>query len=223
MPFGAFGKLPQKRDFIAHNLARAVLEPFEAWLQQAVAASRAELGDRWLDFYLHAPLWRFHLGRDILGRTAAGVVMPSVDAVGRYFPLAILYVAEAGEEIAPPTHDPADAWFEAIEARLLDVLATEEKIEPPALIDGLPPRAIAARPPEPFPERHRNGLFWRSSADAASLLAAIGPAESWIAASAKSIWWAAPVGGGAAVFVSPGLPQPACFAEMIRTRIAPSA
>ena len=46
MPFGIFGKLPQKRDFIAHNLPRGVLEPFETWLQSAVAASRAELAWR---------------------------------------------------------------------------------------------------------------------------------------------------------------------------------
>src|SRR5262245_11063690 len=47
MSFGVFGKLPQKRDFVALNIPRAVLEPFETWLQSAVAASRNELKDDW--------------------------------------------------------------------------------------------------------------------------------------------------------------------------------
>ena len=61
MAFGTFGKLPQKRDFIALNLPRAVLEPFETWLQQAVAASRNELGNAWQDIYLVSPLSLIHI------------------------------------------------------------------------------------------------------------------------------------------------------------------
>ena len=43
MAWGLFGKLPQKRDFVALGIPHAVLHPFETWLQSAVAASRNEL------------------------------------------------------------------------------------------------------------------------------------------------------------------------------------
>src|SRR5690606_31180273 len=58
MGFGLFGKLPQKRDFVALGVPRAVLEPFETWLQSAVAASRSDLGLGWQERYLVAPIWR---------------------------------------------------------------------------------------------------------------------------------------------------------------------
>ena len=85
MGFGVFGKLPQKRDFVALNLPRAVLEPFETWLQSAVALSRNELGPSWQDIYLVSPIWRFWIGaRHIVGalRRRADA---SVDSVGRFF------------------------------------------------------------------------------------------------------------------------------------------
>ena len=110
MGFGIFGKLPQKRDFIALNLPRAVLEPFENWLQSAIAASRNELGTAWQDLYLVSPIWRFWIGGDILTTACAGALMPSVDSVGRFFPLAIIYHAEPGEVIVPPPFDPLDVW-----------------------------------------------------------------------------------------------------------------
>ena len=69
MAFGVFGKLPQKRDFIALNLPRMVLEPFETWLQSAVAASRSELGAAWQELYLVSPIWRFWIGGEIFGVT----------------------------------------------------------------------------------------------------------------------------------------------------------
>ena len=37
MPFGLFGKVPQKRDFLAVNLPDTILHPFETWLQTSLA------------------------------------------------------------------------------------------------------------------------------------------------------------------------------------------
>src|SRR5262245_12632235 len=122
MAFGLFGKLPQKRDFVAINVPRAVLEPFETWLQSAVAASRNELGDAWREHYLVAPIWRFWIGGGIFGVDCAGSLVPSVDKVGRFFPLTILYSAENGQGIVAPPFDSLDAWYSLIEERLLSCL-----------------------------------------------------------------------------------------------------
>jgi type VI secretion system protein ImpM len=56
--------------------------------------------------------------------------MPSVDGVGRSFPLAI-FVGEGDASLPPPELEPNDPWFEAAEAVLLDALepgATLERI-----------------------------------------------------------------------------------------------
>lgn len=119
---GLYGKLPIKRDFIAENIPRGFLPLWEPWLQGAVASSRLELGSRWQGIYLSAPIWRFWIGHAHCGRTVTGAFMPSVDGIGRYFPLTLVAAAEETEVIAPPTKEPADAWYEAAEDLLLSAL-----------------------------------------------------------------------------------------------------
>ena len=100
MGFGLFGKLPQKRDFITFGIAGEVLVPLETWLQTAVAASRSELGRGWEEVYLVAPIWRFWIGADVFGANCAGALMPSVDGIGRFFPLLAIYACEHGRYLA---------------------------------------------------------------------------------------------------------------------------
>ncbi|MBA3446576.1 MAG: type VI secretion system-associated protein TagF [Pseudaminobacter sp.] len=218
MGFGVYGKLPQKRDFIALNVPRGVLEPFEAWLQSAVAASRAELGAAWRDHYLIAPIWRFWIGADILGAVCTGSMVPSVDGVGRFFPLAILYCGEAGQEIAPPPFDPRDAWHEAIEERLLGVLDENAKIEVDRLTAGLDAPDGGAARPEPPPIAFKRGHVWRSGdGTASSLLAGLIEADYWTSASTRSFWWTN--GGsdtGPQVYVRNALPDPFFYVDMIK-------
>ncbi len=137
MAYGLFGKAPQKRDFLSLNMPNAVLHPFETWLQSAVAASRSELGREWDNHYLVAPIWRFWLGREVLGTACMGAVMSSLDQVGRYFPLAIIYYADPGEELVPPLMNTQPAWYEAIEQRLLAVLSRTYEVDIATLLDGL--------------------------------------------------------------------------------------
>jgi type VI secretion system protein ImpM len=147
MGYGLFGKLPQKRDFVSVGLPHQVLHPFETWLQSAVAASRNEIGRDWQNYYMVAPIWNFWLGPQVLGTTCAGALMPSVDQVGRYFPLAIIYVAEQGEDLPPPLLDPMSGWYREIDQRLLAVLATEGQFEVTSVLSGLPSPQIAAFSP----------------------------------------------------------------------------
>ena len=61
---------------------------WDGWLQECLAASRAALGERWLDIYLTSPAWRFACAAGACGPApVVGVMVPSVDRVGRYFPL----------------------------------------------------------------------------------------------------------------------------------------
>lgn len=151
MGYGLFGKVPQKRDFMSVQMPTAVLSPFETWLQSAVAASRNELGQAWQDHYLTAPIWRFWIGEQILGTRVAGALMPSVDQVGRYFPLSIMYFAQPGEPLPPPLLDPLDHWYVPIEQRLLMALGEDTDAYLSGVLNGLLPPDQTPLPPPPPP------------------------------------------------------------------------
>jgi type VI secretion system protein ImpM len=94
---GFYGKVPALGDFVQRRLPPGFLAVWDAWLQNLVQASRAELGAAWLDAWLQAPIWHFQLGVGLAGPAPGfGVLIPSVDRVGRYFPFSILGLSAAG-------------------------------------------------------------------------------------------------------------------------------
>src|SRR5215470_14234575 len=100
MSVGFYGKLPSHGDFISRSVADAFIDRWDAWLQAGMAQSRQDLGNDWLDLFLTSPVWRFALERGVIGGNAfAGILLPSVDRVGRYFPLTV--VAELLPEANP--------------------------------------------------------------------------------------------------------------------------
>ncbi len=108
VPAGWFGKLPALGDFASRRLPQEFIQPWDSWLQQVVAGSQTILGERWLDTYLTSHIWRFVLAEDCLDSHAwAGILVPSVDRVGRYFPLCI------AAELTPD--GVTSGWFEALE------------------------------------------------------------------------------------------------------------
>ncbi|WP_406867369.1 type VI secretion system-associated protein TagF [Paraburkholderia fungorum] len=93
---GFFGKAITHGDFLSRRLPAPFLDPWDDWLQRGLHASRQQLGADWLGAYLTSPVWRFVLGRGVCGeRTWAGVMMPGIDRVGRYFPLTIVAGCDA--------------------------------------------------------------------------------------------------------------------------------
>lgn len=122
---GFFGKLPQTGDFVRRNLPGDFVGPWDAWLQQGLKSSREQLGSSWLDCYLKAPFWRFALTPGLCGQSPwIGVMMPSVDRVGRYFPLTV--AAREPIEINLIEHvDHATEWLEAVERAMLHILEDE--------------------------------------------------------------------------------------------------
>lgn len=87
---GYYGKVPTHGDFVGRGLPRSFIDPWDSWLQEAINASRQQLGNDWLHYYLTSPVYRFILSPNICGdRGWMGILMPSVDKVGRYYPLTI--------------------------------------------------------------------------------------------------------------------------------------
>lgn len=119
---GLYGKLPSFGDFVTRRLPTAFTDRWDSWLQKSIAASRLSLGDAWLERYLEAPVWRFLLGSGVISEQAyAGVLVPSVDRVGRYFPLT-LAMAIGVDVDAPTTFAACRDWYRDLESLGLEAL-----------------------------------------------------------------------------------------------------
>ncbi len=119
---GFYGKLPTHGDFLSRNLPRTFIDPWDDWLQSAMAASQEHLNDEWLDYFLVTPVWKFILSDGNCGDSAwVGVIIPSVDRVGRYFPLTIAsHITESVKPVA--LIDECHHWLEQAEKIALSTL-----------------------------------------------------------------------------------------------------
>ena len=121
---GWYGKIPGTGDFITRRMPGVFSESWDRWLQSAIAGSRERLGGRWRDTYLSMPIWRFVLSPGMLTPNAwAGIMVPSVDAVGRYFPLAVASALPSASLNTVATLMAAEPWFDEIEAIALSAIA----------------------------------------------------------------------------------------------------
>jgi type VI secretion system protein ImpM len=131
---GFFGKVPSRGDFVRRNLPASFTGAWDDWLQAGIAGSREVLGDAWLEIYLTSPAWRFALAADLVGdAAAAGVLIPSVDGVGRYFPLTLACVLDGAP--TPLLLRTQPAWFERAEALARAALAEGSSFD--ELVAGL--------------------------------------------------------------------------------------
>lgn len=122
---GFYGKLPTYGDFIQKRLPQNFINPWHEWVQSGMLALRGHDPDGWLAFYLNCPAWCFVLGSGVCGeQPVAGVTIPSVDRVGRYFSFSMA-------SILPEDTDPVvfaaarTQWFERLENLALSVLEKE--------------------------------------------------------------------------------------------------
>ena len=137
---GFFGKLPSHSDFISRRLPASFREAWAAWLDASLERSREMLGEAWLEAYLSSPIWCFAASTGCVGgQSLAGVLMPSLDRIGRYYPLSIVALT-AGDEAAAEIAAHATQWFARIEAIALSCLADDFDF-------GAFDAALAAEPP----------------------------------------------------------------------------
>ena len=122
---GLYGKLPTHGDFIQRNLPVAFITEWDKWLQHFVAGAKEKIGADWLDIYLTSPIWRFVFSHGVIDNSHwAGILMPSVDQVGRYYPFTIA-------KRLPDNINPLEfialqtAWYSDIEGLALRALDGE--------------------------------------------------------------------------------------------------
>lgn len=115
MTAGWYGKLPALGDFAQRRLDQDFITGWDAWLQGGIVESQRILGADWLATYLRAPVWRFVLASGVLGaRSWSGILLPSVDRVGRYFPLTVCAPLPAFNWSALEAA-ALDAWMDRLE------------------------------------------------------------------------------------------------------------
>jgi type VI secretion system protein ImpM len=128
---GFAGKIPARGDFVHAGLPRDFTDPWHDWQSLVITGSRTIMGEQWLEAFLEAPVWRFSLPPGVCGTLAAvGLIMPSVDKIGRYFPLTLAALPDTGT----PNADDWSNWLDAAEelGRLaLDEDAPPERLMPP--------------------------------------------------------------------------------------------
>lgn len=225
---GWYGKLPTLGDFASRRLEALFIEPWDRWLGEGLAGQREALGEAWLDGYLASPVWRFVLMPGVMNHenaALAGVLMPSVDKVGRYFPLTLV------RRLAELPHSAAEleallGWLQRLEDIAVDALHDDWSIEQ---LD-----TALAQLPEPVPEAEptpaarsladaiaAGGAFvdistLRRRADLASLLwgtLAEGSAE--LPRAAGLSFWLADNAETPRLLVSRGLPARHLFGQML--------
>jgi type VI secretion system protein ImpM len=85
---GFFGKLPARGDFVSAGLPRDFVSRWDNWISGTLEDVLILAGDGWLN----APPWRFRLAPGVCGVDAiTGVLLPSIDKVGRQFPLTLAW------------------------------------------------------------------------------------------------------------------------------------
>ena len=126
MEVGLFGKLPSHGDFLRRRVSDAFVDAWDLWLRECLPASRIALGERWLDLYLTSPAWRFICAAGTCGPAPViGLMVPSVDRVGRYFPLTL--VANLPPDVNPiAAATESGAFFDRAERLIIETLATDD-------------------------------------------------------------------------------------------------
>lgn len=127
---GLHGKLPARGDFVSRRLDAGFVEAWDGWLQRTIAASREALAERWLECFLSAPVWRFLVPAGMFSRSGwIGLIVPSVDRVGRYFPLTLAAPLQDDGLDTPATLAKALGWLDTLEALALEALAPDLDFE----------------------------------------------------------------------------------------------
>jgi type VI secretion system protein ImpM len=211
---GYYGKLPSRGDFITQRLAAGFVDAWDAWLQAGLVESKAALGEAWLDAYLSAPLWRFLLPAGVAGGSAMmGMLMPSVDRAGRYFPLTLASTVPG--EPALSYCFSCSAWFAQLEKAALHALdegVALEEFESGVAALGSPPPAVAAQT-EDWGEGATRVTLQRDEFDPTAPFAAFAAAAIY---DGRTVFWT--LGSprvAPSVLLLAGLPPAKRFASML--------
>lgn len=229
---GFFGKLSGAGDFVQRRLPPAFVERWDRHFEQAVAASREQLGERWREVWHASPGWRFVLAPGVCTESAwAGLMAPAADRVGRCFPMVMAAPLDAdsseGDPFARVLRD-GERWFNALEHLFAQAQfhgagadafdAQLSTLPSPLVMDRRDTLAVlrgtdwrtAPQWRLPLPAQRQPGAFLHTLWSQAQ---AVG--GNWC------LWWTHGAGNvPASVLLTQGLPQPSSYASFLDARQA---
>ncbi len=208
---GWHGKLPALGDFASRRLDAAVIEAWDGWLAAGLLALRERDPAHWLQAYLDSPSWRFLLLPGVLPGAAGpqawcGVLMPSVDRVGRYFPFTALLPLPTLPASGPQMAALWD-WLARLDALAADAMQddwTLVQLEDALAALGGPESAATTNQAAPAP-----------ADDAAAAIDRQALAAWQRAQHGQALWFADTERGGRRLWQSSGLPAGAALAALL--------
>ncbi|MBO9413465.1 MULTISPECIES: type VI secretion system-associated protein TagF [unclassified Ruegeria] len=202
--FGAFGKMPSVGDFFRLGVTQDFVQPWDTWIQHSMLATSEALGASWDAHYMSAPIWRFCLAPGLAGQQKMlGVLMPSVDRVGRRFPLTLV-AGVSNEGSAILTHFRADAVYRQLED--LALAALEDDMTRDKLAEGLEALPVPLQEPTSPVRAEGKTLVLTRGEVSDSLLPDL--AAGLVAHRYRSpTIWSTDIGGVPRMMVCEGLPQ----------------
>jgi type VI secretion system protein ImpM len=217
---GWFGKMAALGDFSARRLPPEFVSRCDNWLSRCVQTSQQQLGERWLSTYLTAPIWRFAWSPGIAGaQWWMGVLMPSVDNVGRYFPLVIAqscpYAPDSGQD-----QTALQRWMDHVTQAAIATLqpglgvdAFEAQLASAPIWQAAPPNN-GARMQRLVGRDRFDGVAHPSLSH---WLECVADESLHNQVQGQSIWWLPDNGhGGGNLSIGPGLPAPDHFIELLQ-------
>jgi type VI secretion system protein ImpM len=209
---GWHGKLPSLGDFASRRLPHEFIEAWDAWLAAGLAALRGA-DAAWLDGYLASPIWRFLLLPGALPGPSGkqgwtGVLMPSVDRAGRYFPFTVAWPL-------PQLPRDGDAftslhrWLRQLDDLAADALQddwTVSQLEAELERLKAPELACARALPALAPSSAVASMTIDSAADVTTLITVDALGIWQTAASGQAFWWCEPGSDAGRLVVTRGLP-----------------
>lgn len=221
---GWYGKIASLGDFASRRLPAEFISCWDAWLQRMLPDSRARLGERWLESYLGSPIWRFLLFPGVCGEGMwAGLMMPSVDRVGRYFPVTIACRMPALASTEREFDALAD-WLDHVANAALATLDLRRSVQqfdaalttlrPP--VPALPRVVLAGRIAALLRERSPGRFALPSDDELGQTLMGVGASLLTERAHGSSLWWTpCATGASAPLVLARGLPDGEQFASML--------
>lgn len=183
-----FGKTPRMGDFVRVGFPGPAGEFLEEWVQQGLASAETKRALAWQQGYssgsTHAFVFRPPRGarsREVL----AGVIRPSVDAVGRRFPLLAYATALAAPEVSWPHVLPMALgdFFQAAATAIFDTDAVTNANEMRGALGTLAPPGLSQVEPSA-----REYHAWSTRSTLASVWSVVfGDANPYAAARAVHI------------------------------------
>lgn len=224
---GWYGKLMPLGDFASRRLDAASTGRCDAWLVAVMSGLQAELGGHWLQAYLSAPVLRLAWTPGAIDeRWWFGVLMPSCDKVGRYFPLLVVQ-----PRASPPADriaiDHLELWFQHLARAALWTLDEQASIQsfeqalhdaPPWPTSGVP----AALLPAGSGASHASYTLAGRAAPLSGWLHALALQTLQSQLAGTTLWWRCSEGAPATLAVVRGLPDAAAFAALLTGQGGPT-